>query len=310
MTGFSGCHTYALACYSLQRGPDGKFSDEDLARVLQDSTDKAAGAYRARGTPEVLRVIEIMGMEQARKWGVCTMNEFRKFLGLRPFSSFKEWNSDEDIAATAEQLYGHIDNLELYPGLQAEEIIPLGRGSGLCCGFTMTRAILGDAIALVRGDRFYTSDYTRKWNPFIITVFPASFDFFAAANLTTWGFQDCAPDPDNGAYGAAVPKLLLRHLPRHYPANSVYSLFPFFTPETSKKILKSLGVLEKYETTRPKKVIPVPKSVNTLKGIDYVFSQPEKFKVTYTPDMNPLTNGFGFMLVFDERAKYALSPDQ
>ena len=134
--------------------------------------------------------------------------------------------------------------------------------------------------------------------------------FFAAANLTTWGFQDCAPDPDNGAYGAAVPKLLLRHLPRHYPANSVYSLFPFFTPETSKKILKSLGVLEKYETTRPKKVIPVPKSVNTLKGIDYVFSQPEKFKVTYTPDMNPLTNGFGFMLVFDERAKYALSPDQ
>ena len=26
----------------------------------------------------------------------------------------------------------------------------------------MTRAILGDAVALVRGDRFYTTDYTRK----------------------------------------------------------------------------------------------------------------------------------------------------
>ena len=69
----------------------------------------------------------------------------------------------------------------------------LGPASGLCCGYTMTRAILGDAIALVRGkcntvdfgavetclvsgagaelwfaddavagDRFYTTDYTRQ----------------------------------------------------------------------------------------------------------------------------------------------------
>ena len=51
----------------------------------------------------------------------------------------------------ARKLYGHIDNLELYPGLQAEAIIPLGPGSGICCGYTLTRAILADAIALVRG---------------------------------------------------------------------------------------------------------------------------------------------------------------
>ena len=28
----------------------------------------------------------------------------------------------------------------------------LGPASGLCCGYTMTRAILSDAIALVRGE--------------------------------------------------------------------------------------------------------------------------------------------------------------
>ena len=39
-----------------------------------------------------------------------------------------------------------------------------------------------------------------------------------AANLTAWGFQDCARDPNNGAFGAAIPRLLFRHLPRHYPA--------------------------------------------------------------------------------------------
>ena len=31
----------------------------------------------------MLRLVEILGIEQARAWGVCTMNEFRKFLGLK-----------------------------------------------------------------------------------------------------------------------------------------------------------------------------------------------------------------------------------
>ena len=73
-------------------------SDDDLARVLQDSTESMAGSYRARGTPEVLRIVEVMAMNQARQWGVCTMNEFRAFLGLKRFDTFEEWNSDPEIA--------------------------------------------------------------------------------------------------------------------------------------------------------------------------------------------------------------------
>jgi hypothetical protein len=59
---------------SLARGPDGKFADEDIAKILQDATANPAGQYRARGTPEVLRVVEIMGIEQGRRWGVCTVS--------------------------------------------------------------------------------------------------------------------------------------------------------------------------------------------------------------------------------------------
>lgn len=64
-----------------------------------------------------MRVVEIMGIEQARQWGACTvsaadsstelwkltrkqMNEFRKFMGLRPFGTFEEWNSDPDVAVS------------------------------------------------------------------------------------------------------------------------------------------------------------------------------------------------------------------
>ena len=50
------------------------------------------------------------------------------------YSSFLEWNPDPVIAGAAEKLYGHIDRLELYVGLQAEEAKPVVEGAGLCPG--------------------------------------------------------------------------------------------------------------------------------------------------------------------------------
>jgi len=84
-------------------------------------------------------VIETLGIHQARIWGVCTMNEFRGFLGLKKFATFEEWNPDPAIAGAARKLYNHIDNLELYAGLQAEDCMPLGPGSGICCGCVALR---------------------------------------------------------------------------------------------------------------------------------------------------------------------------
>jgi hypothetical protein len=60
-----------------------------------------------------------------------------------------------------QSLYETPDDIELYPGLQAEEAKqPFLPGSGLCPGFTIATAILADAVALVRGDRFYAVDYS------------------------------------------------------------------------------------------------------------------------------------------------------
>ena len=81
-------YSYFCNFLSLVRGNDGKFSDDDLARILQGATSNAASPFRARGTPASLRLVEIMGMEQARAWGLCTMNEFRKYLGLKRASFF------------------------------------------------------------------------------------------------------------------------------------------------------------------------------------------------------------------------------
>lgn len=102
--------------------------------------------------------------------------------------------------------------------------------------------------------------------------------FFLAANLTSWGFQDCSRDPNNGSFGSALPRLLLRHLPRHYPADNVYSLFPFFTPEVNKKNMKKLQLEKLYTYDRPKPM-PSSKVVDTAAGVDFVLADSSKFKL-------------------------------
>ncbi|KXN87397.1 Psi-producing oxygenase A [Leucoagaricus sp. SymC.cos] len=216
----------------LKRQADGTFRDEDLAAVLQRATEEPACAFRARGIPSIMRLNEIMGIEQSRRWGVCSLNEFRKFLGLKPFSTFLEWNSDPEIADAAEKLYGDIEHLELYVGLQAEEAKPLVEGAGLCPGYTVSRAILSDAIALTRGDRYFTHDFT----PY---------------NLTAWGFADCQRDPNAFGFGSKMGKLFLRTLPNHYSENSVYTFFPFMTPQAMQTNLTKLGVLNQYDINKP-----------------------------------------------------------
>ena len=82
----------------LQRDESGRFRDADLARILQEGTANPAGAFKARGIPAALRIIEVMSIQQARAWGCCTvgvphagfprtdkpqLNEFRISLGLK-----------------------------------------------------------------------------------------------------------------------------------------------------------------------------------------------------------------------------------
>lgn len=52
------------------------------------------------------------------------LNRFRKYLNLKTYETFEDWNPDKETARAAELLYGHIDNMELYPGLMAEVTKP------------------------------------------------------------------------------------------------------------------------------------------------------------------------------------------
>lgn len=62
----------------ITKGQDQKYSDDDLARILQNATAEPAGAFRARGIPACMKPIDCLGMEASRNtYGLATLNEFR-----------------------------------------------------------------------------------------------------------------------------------------------------------------------------------------------------------------------------------------
>lgn len=150
---------------NLSRGEDGSLSDDELVKILADSVDDVAGAFGANKVPRILRSIEILGIQQARSWNLATLNEFREFFGLTKHETFESINKDVHVADQLRHLYEHPDFVELYPGLVVEEAKEKQVGSGLCPSYTVSRAILSDAVALVRGDRFYMVSLDHEADP-------------------------------------------------------------------------------------------------------------------------------------------------
>ncbi|EFE40287.1 hypothetical protein TRV_04981 [Trichophyton verrucosum HKI 0517] len=245
----------------LKRGPDGLFNDDELVQMLTEGIEDCAGAFGAKGVPKLLRPVEILGIMQARSWNLATLNEFRKHFHLKPHETFEDINSDPYIADQLRHLYDHPDNVELYPGVVVEEVkevmIP---GSGLCPNFTISRAILSDAVALVRGDRFYTTDYTPK-------------------ALTNWGLNECNYDLKVNK-GHVFHKLIFRAFPHHFKRNSVYAHFPFVNPWENSKILSDLGIARKYSWDKPGRMNP-PVMVNSHSACRTVLGNKRDFKVTW-----------------------------
>jgi hypothetical protein len=60
----------------LKRQADGSFNDADLASIIKSCIEEPAHAFGAHGTPHSLKVVDMLGMLQARNsFNVCTMNE-------------------------------------------------------------------------------------------------------------------------------------------------------------------------------------------------------------------------------------------
>ena len=88
----------------LQRGEDGKFNDDSLVQILTEAIEDCAGSFGANNVPKALRAVEILGMQQARYWNCGSLNEFRKFFGLKPHDTFESINSGKMLNILGHEL--------------------------------------------------------------------------------------------------------------------------------------------------------------------------------------------------------------
>ncbi|KAF7543942.1 hypothetical protein G7Z17_g10338 [Cylindrodendrum hubeiense] len=262
----------------FKRGPDGKFSDDDLVGALATAIEQPGGAFGARNVPRVMKPVEMLGIIRGRKWNLAGLNEFRMHFGLKAYETFEDINSDPEVADSLRHLYQHPDNVELYPGIVAEEAkTPMAPGVGIAPTYTISRVVLSDAVALVRGDRYYTTDYNPRY-------------------LTNWGFKEAEYNLDVN-HGCVFYKLFLRAFPNHFKDNSVYAHYPMVIPSENKIILTDLNRVERFNFDRPVFSQP-PVNITSYGGAKHVLTQQDKYRISWQDGLSHLMGegGRAFML--------------
>ena len=201
----------------------------------------------------------------------CFSERVPGVLWLEAPSKFTDINSDKEIANILERLYAHPDMVELYPGLMIEDAKPVrSTGCGICPWYSVGRAILSDAITLVRSDRFNTIDYT-------------------ASNLTAWGYNEV--QQDYGTLGGSMfYKLIQRGLPGWFPYNSLNVMQPMYTKMANTGIAESLKTIQLYTTDDPKPSRPVV-VLSKHDDCKAVLQDHKTFVVPWLPAINDLFPG-------------------
>ena len=199
--------------FDFKRGPDGKFDDKQLVQEICNVMEDPLCPFGARNVPKFFRSIEILGILQARKWELSTLNEFREFFGMKRHKTFADINTDPQIQDRLCTLYEHPDMVELHPGLWCEgqgRILDPGTSCPNGQGTALWRGVFSDAVTLVRSDRFYTLD----WN---------------VESLTSWGMSEVATDLKIFK-GGVMARLFQRAFPGYFENDSIHLWQPFYTP--------------------------------------------------------------------------------
>ena len=123
------------------------------------------GAMRLHNYPNHLRtlkrfdgsVVDLATVDvlRDRERGLPRYNHFRRLLHLPMVSSFEQLTDDPEWARELRTVYGHVDQVDLLPGMLAEPLPP-----GMAFGDTAFRIFILMASRRLNSDRFFTTDFT------------------------------------------------------------------------------------------------------------------------------------------------------
>ncbi|CZS85760.1 unnamed protein product [Fusarium graminearum] len=278
----------------------GLFDDEAMVNELTSAMDDPIANFGPLNVPRCLRAVEILGIMQARKWEIGTLNDFRDFFQMKRHETFESITPNEQVQNALRDLYEHPDKVELYPGIFCETNQANGQLNAdpgpSDLDSALWAAIFSDAITLVRSDRFYTVD----WN---------------TNSLTNWGMKEVTPDNDV-CKSSMFHRLIQRAFPEWYPYDSIRFFHPFYTGEKLAELAKAQGYDKEFcvKTTPLKKAKKNSRGEMTNFDFELTKSNPQRpsktVYLTHSDDIKRILEDTSDILVHPARTRISDLPPE
>jgi prostaglandin-endoperoxide synthase 2 len=95
-----------------------------LGAAFDASSRQKAGEIHLFNTPDFLLQTEKLAIEQGRRNNLASYNDYRAAMGYPRATRFEQISSYESIVRGLREVYGHVDNVDFYVGLFAEDPRP------------------------------------------------------------------------------------------------------------------------------------------------------------------------------------------
>uniref|UniRef100_A0AAQ5ZE30 Prostaglandin G/H synthase 2 n=1 Tax=Amphiprion ocellaris TaxID=80972 RepID=A0AAQ5ZE30_AMPOC len=100
-------------------------TEHGISNLVESFSKQIAGRVAGgRNVPGAVMYVAIKSIEGSRQMRYQSLNAYRKRFSMKPYSSFEDLTGEKEMAAVLEELYGHVDAVELYPGLLVEKPRP------------------------------------------------------------------------------------------------------------------------------------------------------------------------------------------
>ncbi len=93
-----------------------------LRELFEEASEQPSTEIGLRNTPAFLLPVERKTVLNGRTNRLASYNDYREACTYRRLKSFADVSSDPDIRARLRDVYGRVDNIELYVGLLAEDV--------------------------------------------------------------------------------------------------------------------------------------------------------------------------------------------
>lgn len=93
-----------------------------LGAIFEESCSQPAAQLGLFNTPDFLVPTELASIRMGREAKLRSYNDYRELCKYPRLTNFSQISSDKNVQRELKRLYGHVDNIELYVGLYAEDL--------------------------------------------------------------------------------------------------------------------------------------------------------------------------------------------